>query len=100
MSQKSKPDGEQHLTFSPKIFIKKPLILYILCRYLLGKDGFEHLDPFIPVEVPGYSEKELQSCLDYFRERRWIQRPQELDNELAFLSASNPFKLMNICAPL
>lgn len=69
-------------------------------RYLLGKDGFAHLDPFVPVFVPNYSNKELLSCMDYYRERKWVHPFKGQDEELSFVSGNNPFKLMNICAPL
>lgn len=71
-----------------------------LPMYLLGQSGFEHLDPFIPVEVPEYSEKELISCLEYFRERRWIQTTPEHDKELGTITAYNPYRLMQICVSL
>ncbi|KAL1516841.1 hypothetical protein ABEB36_000687 [Hypothenemus hampei] len=67
-----------------------------LPRYLLGKTGFEHLDPFIPVEVTGFSKKEHQSIMDYFRERKWIQPYQGIDEELYFLSNGNPFYLLDL----
>lgn len=70
-------------------------------RYLLGKEGFEHLDPFVPVRVDGYSDKEFQTCIDYYVNRRWIQNQTEgFDKELKFLSGKNPFRLMRVCAPL
>nr|CAG4651812.1 EOG090X05V1 [Triops cancriformis] len=75
-----------------------------LPRYLLGKKGFELMDPFLPVEVPVYSEKELLSCLDYYTERKWLQHPKagtELGRlELAQLSCHNPHTLMNVVAAL
>lgn len=72
-----------------------------LPRYLLGKEGFEHLDPFVPVRVEGYSDKEFQTCIDYYVNRRWIQNQGEgFDKELKFLSGKNPFRLMRVCAPL
>ncbi|CAN8005531.1 unnamed protein product, partial [Ixodes hexagonus] len=42
-------------------------------KYLLGLKGFEFFEPFVPVHVPGYSEKEIESCLDYYIDRRYIQ---------------------------
>ncbi|XP_045463453.1 28S ribosomal protein S29, mitochondrial [Harmonia axyridis] len=72
-----------------------------LPRFLLGKEGFEHLDPFVPVEVENYNEKEFQSCIDYYNDRKWIQQYYpELNNELSFVSNNNPFKLQEITAPL
>ncbi|XP_044764137.1 28S ribosomal protein S29, mitochondrial [Coccinella septempunctata] len=72
-----------------------------LPKFLLGKEGFEHLDPFIPVEVENYSEKEFISCIDYYNDRKWIQQYYpELRNELSFVSNNNPFKLQEITGPL
>jgi small subunit ribosomal protein S29 len=70
-------------------------------RYLLGKEGFEHLDPFVPVRADPYSEKELQSCLSYYIDRLWLQNVKPgFDSELKFLSNSNPYKLMELCKSL
>ncbi|XP_057666720.1 28S ribosomal protein S29, mitochondrial [Diorhabda carinulata] len=69
-------------------------------RYLLGKDGFEHMDPFVPILVPDYSKKELTSCMDYYRERKWVNDYPGLDEEVEFISGSNPYRLMKVCAPL
>jgi small subunit ribosomal protein S29 len=71
-----------------------------LPRYLLGKDGFEHLDPFVPVFVDHYTPKELTSCMDYYRERKWVRYVPGQDKELSLLSASNPYKLMQLCTSL
>ncbi|KAF5289657.1 hypothetical protein FQR65_LT11774, partial [Abscondita terminalis] len=68
-----------------------------LPHYLLGKSGFEHLDPFVPVPVLPYSEKEFKSCMDYFRERRWVLPLNGQDEELQFLSGGNPYRLMQLC---
>lgn len=38
--------------------------------------GFDSMDPFIPVSVPNYSEKEFESCYLYYTDRRWLQHPQ------------------------
>lgn len=35
--------------------------------------GFEFLDPFVPILVPEYSEKEARSTIDYYIDRNWIQ---------------------------
>ncbi|KAF5282688.1 hypothetical protein FQA39_LY17495 [Lamprigera yunnana] len=68
-----------------------------LPRYLLGKEGFEHLDPFIPISVEPYSNKEFQSCMDYYRERRWVQPLDGQDEELQYISGMNPYRLMKLC---
>ncbi|XP_053405783.1 28S ribosomal protein S29, mitochondrial-like [Mercenaria mercenaria] len=67
---------------------------------LLKKQGFEFMDPFIPVLVPEYSSKEAHNCIDYYIERKWIIKPRALTEEgkkeLMMLSNKNPFKLMEI----
>ncbi|XP_058445281.1 small ribosomal subunit protein mS29 [Malaya genurostris] len=67
--------------------------------YLLRREGFEHLDPFVPVRVDNYSEEEHYSCVQYYLNRKWIQTTEAgFDKELKFLSGQNPYKLMQLCA--
>ncbi|XP_069551991.1 small ribosomal subunit protein mS29 isoform X1 [Brachyistius frenatus] len=72
-----------------------------LPQELLGETGFDSMDPFIPVSVPNYSEKEFESCYLYYMDRRWLQHPQsqteEGKKELVFLSNRNPSMLDRIC---
>ncbi|XP_077293048.1 mitochondrial ribosomal protein S29 [Arctopsyche grandis] len=69
-------------------------------RYLLGKEGFEHMDPFIPIEVENYSDKEYYSCMNYYRDRLWIRDHPDAETELAFTTAKNPYNLMIYTASL
>ncbi|XP_029927799.1 small ribosomal subunit protein mS29 [Myripristis murdjan] len=73
-----------------------------LPQELLGKEGFDSMDPFVPVPVPNYSEKEFESCYLYFLDRRWLQHPHsrtdEGKKELIFLSNRNPSMLDRLCA--
>lgn len=70
-------------------------------RYLLGKEGFEHLDPFVPVEVKAYNDKEFSSVMLYYRDRLWLQtQDPQAEKELHFISGCNPYKLMEMCGPL
>jgi small subunit ribosomal protein S29 len=72
-----------------------------LPRYLLGKQGFEHLDPFVPVRVDNYTDKEYIRCIEYYLNRKWILNTKPgFDDELKFLTGKNPFKLMEVCASL
>ncbi|XP_026481003.1 28S ribosomal protein S29, mitochondrial-like isoform X1 [Ctenocephalides felis] len=72
-----------------------------LPRYLLGKEGFEHLDPFIPVEIKGYNDKEFASVMQYYRDRLWLQtQDSQAEKELHFMSGCNPYRLMEMCGPL
>nr|SVE75113.1 EOG090X05V1 [Daphnia dolichocephala] len=74
-----------------------------LPRYQLGKQGFEHLDPFIPIEVPNYNDKEFHSQIDYYIERNWLQQPKARTErgraELSFTSGNHPYSLMKLVAP-
>ncbi|KPP66439.1 28S ribosomal protein S29, mitochondrial-like [Scleropages formosus] len=80
-----------------------PRLAY-LPHELLGKEGFDSLDPFIPVPVPGYSEKEFESCYQYYIDRKWLQHSQshteEGKKELIFLSNRNPAVFEKLCAAL
>ncbi|PRD31059.1 UNVERIFIED_CONTAM: Dap3 [Trichonephila clavipes] len=72
---------------------------------LLQNDwGFEHLDPFIPIETENYTEKEINSVLDYYCDRLWIQseRAQQEGGrkQIKFLSGYNPYEVMKVCDPL
>ncbi|CAH0545758.1 unnamed protein product [Brassicogethes aeneus] len=69
-------------------------------RYLLGKEGFEHLDPFVPIPMENYNQKEFKSVMDYYRDRRWITPYPGQDEEVSALSANNPYNLIKVCAPL
>lgn len=50
--------------------------------------------------IPPYTEKELTSLVNYYRERRWIQPYEGHVEELFFLSAGNPYKIMELCKSL
>ncbi|XP_072138527.1 small ribosomal subunit protein mS29 isoform X1 [Mobula birostris] len=71
---------------------------------LLRKDGFDALDPFIPIQVTKYSQKEFESCYQYYIDRKWIQHEKALTEEgkqeLIFLSNYNPGAFDRICGPL
>lgn len=71
--------------------------------YLLEKQAFEMLEPFIPVHVSKYNDKEIHSCLEYYIDRLWLQHPlaktEEGKNELIFLSNHNPYQLTQVCGP-
>ncbi|CAD6201223.1 GSCOCG00000028001-RA-CDS [Cotesia congregata] len=68
-------------------------------RFLLGKLGFEHLDPFLPIEVPNYSEDEFDAAIEYLKDRMWIRNLTEAGKrELELLSNRNPYKLMRLTA--
>ena len=67
-----------------------------LCVFSL-QGGFEHFDPHIPIHVQEYSDKEANSCLDYYIDNQWIQNPaghtEAGKKEMIFLSCKNPLAL-------
>ncbi|NWQ68949.1 RT29 protein, partial [Neopipo cinnamomea] len=75
-----------------------------LPQELLGKEGFDALDPFVPILVPNYSPREFESCYGYYLERKWLQheqaRTEDGKAELQFLSGSNPRQLDRLAGPL
>ncbi|ODM95380.1 28S ribosomal protein S29, mitochondrial [Orchesella cincta] len=72
-----------------------------LPRYLLKKEGWELFDPFVPIEVNNYTAQEVQTTIDYYLERKWLQHPasstEEGRLELEYLSTRNPRTLMELC---
>lgn len=73
-------------------------------KTLLTDEGFQDFDPFVPIEVGKYTEKELNSCLDYYLDRQWLQRPvsktEEAREEIKFLSGFNPGQVYHICTSI
>ncbi|NXA57006.1 RT29 protein, partial [Nothocercus julius] len=59
-------------TLSQTGSVFKPSSAY-LPHELLGKEGFDALDPFVPIHVPNYSPQEFESCYEYYLDRRWLQ---------------------------
>uniref|UniRef100_A0A8C1V2B1 Small ribosomal subunit protein mS29 n=1 Tax=Cyprinus carpio TaxID=7962 RepID=A0A8C1V2B1_CYPCA len=65
-------------------------------------EGFDNMEPFVPVSVSNYNEKEFESCYLYYLDRNWLQHPhsrsEEGKKELIFLSNKNPSILERLCA--
>lgn len=69
--------------------------------YLMQRQGFEKLDPFVPIKHDNYDEKEYESIISYYVNRQWIQNSGEgFDSELKYLSNMNPYKLMDLTKSL
>ncbi|XP_019383703.1 PREDICTED: 28S ribosomal protein S29, mitochondrial [Gavialis gangeticus] len=81
----------------------KPRLAY-LPHELLGDEGFSALEPFVPIQVAKYSEKEFESCYQYYLDRKWLQhekaRTPDGRAELLFLSGANPAQLERLAAML
>ncbi|OXU23458.1 hypothetical protein TSAR_001642 [Trichomalopsis sarcophagae] len=70
-------------------------------RYLLRKEGFDHLDPFLPIAVENYSTDEFDTVIEYYKNRKWIRKlSPEGQKELELVSGKNPYKLMEYCKNL
>lgn len=71
---------------------------------IIGPDGWDHFDPFIPLNVPKYSRKEYESCMNLYQDIGWLTRPevrtQEVRDEIRFLSGLNPGQVHYICQSL
>ena len=63
--------------------------------------GFYHMEPFVPIEVPSYSNEEILNYFEYYKEKNWLQSPEaksdEGKEELFFLSAKNPSQFQRVC---
>ncbi|XP_066539643.1 28S ribosomal protein S29, mitochondrial [Hoplias malabaricus] len=79
----------------------KPRSAYLPTE-LLGEEGFDSMDPFVPIPVSNYSDQEFESCYLYYTDRNWLQHPhsrtEEGKKELQFLSNRNPAVLERLCA--
>lgn len=65
--------------------LNKYYVLFLL------QEGFDALDPFIPILVSNYNPKEFESCIQYYLENNWLQHEKgQLLN--FFLSQKNPTK--------
>nr|CAX69759.1 Mitochondrial 28S ribosomal protein S29 [Schistosoma japonicum] len=70
--------------------------------YLLGKSGFECMDPFVPVLVENYTPTEIEALLRFYAENNWLTNPAAFTPdgraELIFLSDHNPLELSRVAA--
>ncbi|CAO2598794.1 28S ribosomal protein S29, mitochondrial [Lemmus lemmus] len=67
-------------------------------------EGFDALDPFLPILISNYNPKEFESSFQYYLENNWLQHEKaptdEGRKELKFLSNCNPGQLERLCAAL
>ncbi|CAF2115642.1 unnamed protein product [Rotaria magnacalcarata] len=66
-------------------------------KSLLGTDGIEALEPFVPMQVEKYTENEFNNQYRYYIDRNWMQnyrgREEEGRKEILFFSARNPYEM-------
>lgn len=69
---------------------------------LFGEEGFEAIDPFLPVETTVYSKEEISNMYEYYKEKMWISskngRSEKALKEMMYLSAFNPYDFERLCA--
>ncbi|XP_003702346.1 mitochondrial ribosomal protein S29 [Megachile rotundata] len=70
-------------------------------KYLLGKEGFEYLDPFLPIHTENYTSDEYKNILEYYEDRKWIRKfgPQG-QREIELLTNKNPMDIWERCKSL
>jgi len=67
--------------------------------YLLEREGFENIDPCIPIHVPRLTEDEFHWLLDYYEDRRYlIDEGGRADIE--FITTRVAGEVYDYCAPL
>ena len=74
----------------PKVQVNYPFAL-------LGEEGWEHFEPFIPIEVNLYSKAEMETMIDYYQEKRYISDKASTPAgraEINFLTARSPYDFM------
>jgi len=69
---------------------------------LFGEQGFEAIDPFIPLETKNYTQSEIDKIYEYFKEKQWLTsekaRSEEGRKQLKYLSAFNPYYFDRMCS--
>lgn len=67
---------------------------------VLGAEIFQYMDPFVPVHIPEYTDHEAVSCIEYYRDRKFIQKEvagtEAGRKELIALSCNNPEELYRV----
>ena len=68
---------------------------------LLSQEGWEALDPFVPVHVPAYSEGEADVMIDYLADKKYISQVATTEAgraEFKFLTGRKPLDLRDYSA--
>ena len=70
---------------------------------MISREGFDVLDPHVPINVPMFSEKEVLSMMAYYIDRKWIGGrclTEQGEAEIIQLSCHNPRDLVRLCGGL
>uniref|UniRef100_A0AC34Q5E2 Small ribosomal subunit protein mS29 n=1 Tax=Panagrolaimus sp. JU765 TaxID=591449 RepID=A0AC34Q5E2_9BILA len=69
---------------------------------LFGEEGFEDIDPFIPIETQLYTENEAKTVHGYYKDKNWLtsenSRSEAGLKQFYYLSAFNPYYFERLCA--
>ncbi|CAD5207199.1 unnamed protein product [Bursaphelenchus okinawaensis] len=69
---------------------------------LFREEGFEAIDPFIPIETTHYTKAEADSLYNYYKEMQWISsangRTDSGRDQMYYLSGSNPYLYERLCS--
>ena len=64
---------------------------------LLGEEGWAFLEPFLPIEITPYSKSELDTMIDFYADKHYINEVALTPagrNEIHFLTGRNPNDFM------
>ena len=79
----------------------KPILESDLPFSLLSQEGWEAMDPFIPVHVPAYSEGEADVVIDYLADKKYVSHVATTEAgraEIKFLTGRKPIDLRDYSA--
>jgi len=74
----------------------RPILESDLPFSLLSQEGWEAMDPFIPVHVPAYSEGEADVMIDYLADKKYLSHVATTEAgraEIKFLTGRKPLDL-------
>ena len=68
---------------------------------LLGQEGWEAMNSFVPVHVPAYSEGEADVMIDYLADKKYVSEVAATEPgraEIKFISGRSPIDLREYSA--
>uniref|UniRef100_W6NPR2 Small ribosomal subunit protein mS29 n=1 Tax=Haemonchus contortus TaxID=6289 RepID=W6NPR2_HAECO len=69
---------------------------------LFGEEGFQFIEPFLPIETKQYTKDEVSNLYQYYYDKRWLStekaRTEDGKLQLMYLSAFNPYYFERLCA--
>uniref|UniRef100_A0A8D9AT63 Small ribosomal subunit protein mS29 n=1 Tax=Cacopsylla melanoneura TaxID=428564 RepID=A0A8D9AT63_9HEMI len=65
--------------------------------YILKKEGFESIDPFVPIHVPELNSEEFHNLLNLYEDKKWLQFKHARE-EIAFVTKQVAQKVYEYCS--